>query len=352
MPLTRVTGVQVQDGSITEDDLYLTDRSDWNVSIQRHGFCPKLPNNANLFLNGQGQWASLPGLALPQNVYYVSPSFIQNSGQYWSDLKLLENEINGMPAGREPLIVIYPGIYSWIGDLEFNRFVSVMAQGAVLGGTWKITQGAEIYVKQLAKCLIENCAPDVTIFADYIGEIETRNTNEGYYQVFANTIDIINASGIALRFNIYANKINQCNIGGAFYNIWGAEITNGMVTGGDANVCFYDCVVEAESFLSGKARFHNCTINFGVNVLDGRVAFYDSFVNTNTAEGIICTQDSYLLLSGTNIVCGGSWSVSGQGYLYVRGQSTASTARHPGMVLMTPIDLIVDSNYENERYFY
>ncbi|HOM04371.1 MAG TPA: hypothetical protein PLU67_02635 [Candidatus Kapabacteria bacterium] len=352
MPLTRITGIQVKDQSITEDDLSLSDKLDWNVSIQRHGFCPKLPNNPSLFLNGQGQWAALPGAALPQNVYYVSPSFIQNSGQYWSNLKLLEQEINGLPSGREPLIVIYPGVYSWTGELEFNRFVSIMAQGATLGGTLKIKQGAEVYVKQLTKCLIDGCTPDVTVFAYYIGEIETENANEGYYQVFANTIDIINANGIAMRFNIYANKIYQCNIGEAFYNIWGAKITNGLVTGEDANVSFYDCVVEAESFLSGKARFHNCTINFGVNVIDGRVAFYDCFINANTAEGIICTQDSYLLLSDTNIVCDGSWSISGQGYLYVRGQSTANTARDPNMVLMTPIDLIVDHNYENERYFY
>ena len=348
----KISGEQIRLNSIREEHLGFIDTVNGNSTTSRHGLLPKLSGNASEFLNGQGQWAALPGAALPQNVYYVSPSFVQNQGPYWSDLKLLEQEINGLPSGSEPLIVIYPGVYSWTGELEFNRFVSIMAQGATLGGTLKITQGAEVYVEQLAKCLIYGCTPDVTVFAYYIGEIETENVNEGYYQVFANTIDIISASGIALRFNIYANKINQCNVGRAFYNIWGAKITNGLVTGGDANVSFYDCVVVAQSFLSGKARFHNCTINFGVNVIDGRVAFYDCFINANTAEGIICTQDSYLLLSDTNIVCGGSWSVSGQGYLYVRGQSTANTARDPNMVLMTPIDLIVDGNYENEKYFY
>ena len=351
MPLTRVTGIQVRDQSITEDDLFLSDRLDWNVSIQRHGFCPKLPNNASLFLNGQGQWTSLPGIALPQNVYYVSPSFVQNQGPYWSDLKLLEQEINGLPAGREPLIVIYPGVYNWTGDLEFNRFVSVMAQGAVLGGTWKVKQGAEIYAKQIEKCVISGCISDVMIYAEYIQELATAGICEGFYQIFVNKMDIINANGVALRFNIYANMIQQCNIGRAGYYIRGA-VVEGVNTSGDSDVGFYDCVITGELFLAGKVRFQNCAINFGVNVIDGRVAFYDSFVNAPGAEGIICTQDSSILLSNTNIICGGGWSISGQGYLYVRGQSTANTARNPNMVLMTPIDLIVDGNYENERYFY
>lgn len=354
MPLTRITGQQVKDATITEDDLYLTDRTDWDTTPYRHGFCPKLPNNPLLFLNGQGQWA-VPQQAvnpIPQNVYYVSPSYIQNSGQYWSNLKLLEQEINRLPSGREPLIIIYPGLYSWTGDLEFNRFVSVMGQGAMLGGTWKIGYGAEVYVKQLTRCLIGSSVEEVTIYAHYIGELGTYDACEAYHQVFANIIDVINVNNIALRFNIYANKISQCNIGRAFYNIRGADITNDLVTGENANVSFYDCVVEAEPFLSGKVRFHNCTVNFGVNVIGGRVAFYDCLINTNTAEGISCTQDGVLLLSDTNIISGGSWSVSGQSSLYVRGQSTASSARDPSMILMTPTDLIIDGNYSDERYFY
>ncbi len=88
MPLTRITGVQVQDQSITEDDLSLSDKLDWNVSIQRHGFCPKLPNNASLYLNGVGQWTSpaSSGAVLPEHVYYVSPVFTQNSGQYYNNM--------------------------------------------------------------------------------------------------------------------------------------------------------------------------------------------------------------------------------------------------------------------------
>lgn len=356
MPLTRVTGVQVQDGSITEDDLYLTDRSDWNVSIQRHGFCPKLPNNASLFLNGQGQWTSLPGIALPQNVYYVSPSFIQNSGQYWSNLKLLEQEINGLPAGREPLIVIYPGVYNWTGDLEFNRFVSVMAQGAVLGGTWKITRGAEICVYKLARCEINSNNP-VTIYVYEIDDLVFMGIHEVQHQVIVNRILSLQTYGTVNSCNIVCNSIERAIFNGKNFNIYGAKISGGLYTMQDCDMNLYNCRVLCDDFYAyGKIRLHNCYINSMPILIDGgcRLALYNSFVNSRGSDAITTTGSQYgsVLLSDTNLVCGGSYSITNGLYVYIRGQSVSNFPREPMTILMTPVDLIIDSNYTNERDFY
>jgi hypothetical protein len=45
-----------------ESDLALSDVTTGNVSGTRHGFMPKLPNLAQLFLNGAGQWVYATGL--------------------------------------------------------------------------------------------------------------------------------------------------------------------------------------------------------------------------------------------------------------------------------------------------
>lgn len=42
----------------TEDDLILSDTTINNATPQRHGFCPKLPNDPTLFLRGDGQFAA------------------------------------------------------------------------------------------------------------------------------------------------------------------------------------------------------------------------------------------------------------------------------------------------------
>lgn len=60
----------------SESDLILSDVLVGNVSTQTHGFCPKLPNNPEQFLNGAGEWIVPPvnyhfGTALThKNKYY------------------------------------------------------------------------------------------------------------------------------------------------------------------------------------------------------------------------------------------------------------------------------------------
>lgn len=356
MPLTRITGGQVKDQSITEDDLFLSDKLDWNVSIQRHGFCPKLPNNASLFLNGQGQWTSLPEIALPQNVYYVSPSFIQNSGQYWSNLKLLEQEINSLPPGREPLIIIYPGVYNWTGDLEFNRFVSLVSHGAVLGGTLKITQGAEIYVCKLAKCEIDSNNP-VTIYAYDIGDLAFVGAHEVQHQMIANRILSLQTYGIVNSCNIVCNFIEETIFNGRNFNIYGANISRGLHAMQDCDMNLYNCKVLGDDFFAyGKMRLYSCYIHTMPISVDSscRLALHDSFVNARGGGAIMAygSQGGEVLLSNANLVCDGPYSIMYGLNIYIRGQSVSNHPRDPATTLMTPIDLIVDSNYENERYFY
>jgi hypothetical protein len=50
-------------GPVVENDLSLADVTTANVSTAKHGFTPKLPNDATKFLDGTGAWAS-PALAL------------------------------------------------------------------------------------------------------------------------------------------------------------------------------------------------------------------------------------------------------------------------------------------------
>jgi hypothetical protein len=48
-------------GNIIESDLTLSDNTNNNVSNARHGFAPKLPNDAAVYLNGAGQWTTPSG---------------------------------------------------------------------------------------------------------------------------------------------------------------------------------------------------------------------------------------------------------------------------------------------------
>ena len=44
--------------SVVEDDQLLTDNTTWDVSITAHGYVPKAPNDATLFLDGTGAWSA------------------------------------------------------------------------------------------------------------------------------------------------------------------------------------------------------------------------------------------------------------------------------------------------------
>lgn len=54
--------------AVTEADISLANNSTNNVSTAKHGFMPILPDNANLFYNGQGNFATPSGIA---NAYYA-----------------------------------------------------------------------------------------------------------------------------------------------------------------------------------------------------------------------------------------------------------------------------------------
>jgi hypothetical protein len=73
--------------AIVEDDIYLQDNTTNNVNAVRHGFAPILSNNADQFLNGQGNWTSVPTGVL--NSYktqafsnQTSVNIIHNFGAY------------------------------------------------------------------------------------------------------------------------------------------------------------------------------------------------------------------------------------------------------------------------------
>lgn len=72
---------------VVEADISLSNNSTNDVTTSKHGFCPILPNNATLFLNGQGNYAAPAGLTI-SNSYSLtafsgtSTTIIHNWGTY------------------------------------------------------------------------------------------------------------------------------------------------------------------------------------------------------------------------------------------------------------------------------
>jgi hypothetical protein len=64
--------------SVIEDDQFLVDVTTWNVSITAHGYVPKAPNDATLFLDGTGAWSAPanPGSWVPTVDGSEPPVFI------------------------------------------------------------------------------------------------------------------------------------------------------------------------------------------------------------------------------------------------------------------------------------
>ncbi|MFW6219679.1 MAG: hypothetical protein ACOCZ5_00030 [bacterium] len=78
---------------ITEDNIILSDVNTNNVTINRHGFAPKLPNDPSLFLNGQGS--------------YVTPTGLGFVNHYIKQQYLNETSVNVIhDFGTEPLVQI------------------------------------------------------------------------------------------------------------------------------------------------------------------------------------------------------------------------------------------------------
>lgn len=73
--------------AVVEDDISLSNNTTNNVSITKHGFAPILPNNANQFLNGQGNWTIPTGTSdndysATNFVGQVSVNVVHNFGAY------------------------------------------------------------------------------------------------------------------------------------------------------------------------------------------------------------------------------------------------------------------------------
>lgn len=52
---------QIRDAAVTEAKIGLSDNTTNNVSITKHGFVPKAPNNSSQVLLGDGTWGAAPG---------------------------------------------------------------------------------------------------------------------------------------------------------------------------------------------------------------------------------------------------------------------------------------------------
>lgn len=67
-----VTETKIKDSEVTEAKLKLADNTTANATITRHGLLPKLSNNPNQFLDGQGNWATISTIITTSLIYALS----------------------------------------------------------------------------------------------------------------------------------------------------------------------------------------------------------------------------------------------------------------------------------------
>lgn len=98
MAETTLSGREIEDGTVTEVDLNLSDVTTGDVSTSRHGFMPKLPNDAAKFPNGVGDWvvpssgqASIFGI----NVTIPTTGWSLSGGVYTVSVNIYDARITG-----------------------------------------------------------------------------------------------------------------------------------------------------------------------------------------------------------------------------------------------------------------
>lgn len=350
----KISGEQIKSASIQETHLSLSDTTDGNATTARHGLLPKLSGNASEFLNGLGQWAAAGGASqtLPSDTYFVSPAFTTNSGQFWSDLKLLESEINSSQSTVAPLIVVYPGTYQWTGDLNFTKAVAILADSAVLGGNIVLTQGATIYADTITNLKLDNAYGEVLVEAKRIVQLGTIGITEEPVVVIADDIGSCDLRAQNVSCDITSGRIGGgLVVNGSGTSLRGAYISCNVFGGGNFTV--HDSKIQSSSVVinaEAKARFHNCYFNVNqIEVINAHCALYDCFVRV--VPGDISLNYGTLLLANTNVVTSDQ-SITGNGALYVRGGSTSNQQIANTVAVRTATTLTIDYAYEGETGFY
>lgn len=79
--ITTTKAIVIHETLVTEEKIFLSDVTTNNVSTSRHGLTPKLPNNANVFLDGTGNYSTPSGSSVaafpPGHIYGLT---LSNSG--------------------------------------------------------------------------------------------------------------------------------------------------------------------------------------------------------------------------------------------------------------------------------
>jgi hypothetical protein len=100
------TVLTIDAGVITEAKQILADNVTQNVSVTRHGYAPKLPNDVTQFLNGLGAYsipASAPGIG---DVIYV-PANADTAINSLTDITIFTKDITEVVAGDRFLLDIW-----------------------------------------------------------------------------------------------------------------------------------------------------------------------------------------------------------------------------------------------------
>lgn len=137
------------------DDLAVGDTLFNNVAITAHGLCPKLPNNINKFLNGQGGWSTSTVLNVKE--YGAIGNGTSN------DTVAIQTALNAALPGQ---VVFLPPDGRYLIDsanLNIPRGVQVQSTWNAPGSTWG--PGAVIDLSDYNGALIINPAYTITMQA-------------------------------------------------------------------------------------------------------------------------------------------------------------------------------------------
>jgi len=141
----------VSDASITTSDITTN-----NATLLKHGFLPKLPNAAQQFLNGQGNWATPSGIA---NAYLVQAfagqtsvtvthnfgalpavNVIDSAGEVLVPLSIKHNNINSFTVTMS--VATTGNVIATVGSPQLSTYLTTSADYTTLASDYYIDVNA------------------------------------------------------------------------------------------------------------------------------------------------------------------------------------------------------------------
>lgn len=165
MPITTLTTAQIRDAAITEVKLGLSDVTTADVSTTAHGLAPKAPNNANVFLNGVGQYSNPNSLnSAPGNNSFSGPTVTLTAAQNLSQWDVCYVNVASKMARGSGLLyassVIFAMATQAINTDATGTFL--LPNSFVRNDSWSWTAGGVLYLSVTTAGGMTQTAPSST----------------------------------------------------------------------------------------------------------------------------------------------------------------------------------------------